>query len=82
MLKAIALIGLGAVLALPAPAAVAQSGTTSGYGTQSYGNGPRVPTQSLSPFDRSWNFNNQSKRQARAGASWMREHHKSFPTPW
>ena len=82
MLKAIALVAVGAGLALAAPAALAQSGTSSSFGTQSYGNGPRVPTQSLSPFDRSWNFDNQSKRQAREGAAWMREHRKTFPVPW
>jgi len=78
MLKTIALIGLGAVLALPAAAALAASG----YGTQSYGYGPDVRTRDLTPFDRSWNANNESKRQARDGAEWMRRHNAHFPTPW
>ncbi len=82
MMKTFALIGLGAVLALPPAAALAQSGTTSGYGTQSYGYGPHVPTRSLTPFERSWNANNESKRQARAGARWMRQHNERLPTPW
>lgn len=78
MLKIIALIGLGAALALPASDALAGSS----YGTQNYGYGPHVPTRSLTPFERSWNANNQSKRQARAGAEWRRRHHEHFPHPW
>ena len=77
MLKTTALIGLAA-LALSASAALADSS----YGTQNYGYGPHVPTRSLTPFERSWNANNESKRQARAGAAWMRHHNQRFPTPW
>ena len=76
MKKTLALIGLGATLALAAPAAQAASG----YGTQSYGYGPNI--RHLTPFERSWNANNESKRQARAGADYMRRHHRSFPLPW
>ena len=79
MLKTIALIGFAAALALPAAAASAYSGTSSGYGT--YGYGPRVPTRSLTPFQRSWNANNESKVRARASADWMRRHHRHFPLP-
>ena len=77
MLKIVALIGLGATLALPPAAAFAYSGTSSSYGT--YGTGQRVPTQSLTPFQRSWNHFNQSKVQARASAAWVRRHHRY---PW
>jgi hypothetical protein len=72
MLKTIAIIGLGAVLALPPAAALAQSGTSQSWGTEGYG--PRVPTQSLTPFDRSWNHANESKMRARAGAAYVRRH--------
>ena len=60
MLKFVAVPALAAVLALPALPAYAVSGTSSAYGTD--GSGPRVPTQSLTPFQRSWNANNASKR--------------------
>ena len=72
MLKTIVLIGLTAALALPSAAALAVSGDSSAYGTQDYG--PTVPTQSLTPFQRSWNHANESKERARAGASWLRHH--------
>ena len=78
MVKTIALIALGAALALAPAAALAQQGTSSSYG--SVGWGPHIPTQSLTPFDRSWNRFNQSKYQAQDGAEWLREHGKSpFP---
>ena len=67
MLKTIALIGLGAALALPPVAAVAQTG---------YGVTPGQP--SSTPFDRSFNHFNQSKEEARAGARWVRRHSQ----PW
>lgn len=79
MLKTFAAIGLAATLALPATAAFAYSGNTSSYGT--YGVGPRVPTQSLTPYQRSWNAANQSKVEARRSAEWMRRHHRGFPLP-
>ena len=65
MLKTIALIGLAAALALPSVPAFAVSGNSSSYGTEGYG--PTVPTQSLTPFQRSWNHANESKERARAG---------------
>lgn len=70
MLKTIALIGLAATLALPSASAFAVSGNSSSYGTEGYG--PTVPTQSLTPFQRSWNHANESKERARAGAAWLR----------
>ncbi len=79
MLKTIALIGLAAALALPPAAAVAQTGTSSSYG--SYGAGQRIPTQSLSNFDRQWNHFNESKERARASAEWMRRHGARLPSP-
>jgi hypothetical protein len=69
MLKTTALIGLVAALALPAAPAFAVSGNSSSYGTEGYG--PSVPTQSLTPFQRSWNHANESKERARAGAAWI-----------
>jgi hypothetical protein len=72
MLKTIAFVGLAVALALPPTSAFAVSGTSSSYGSR--GVGPRVPTQSLTPFDRSWNHANQSKYQAEAGAAWVRRH--------
>ena len=51
MFKTIALIGLAAVLALPSASAFAVSGNSSSFGSQGYG--PTVPTQSLTPFQRS-----------------------------
>jgi hypothetical protein len=72
MLKTIALIGLAAALALPSAPAFAVNGDSSSYGTE--GSGPTVPTQSLTPFQRSWNHANESKVQARAGAEYVRQH--------
>jgi hypothetical protein len=72
MLRTIALIGLAAALILPSASAFAVSGNSSAYGTQGYG--PTVPTQSLTPFQRSWNHANESKMRARAGADWLRRH--------
>ena len=78
MRKTIALIALGAALGLAPAGAFAQQGTSSSYG--SVGWGPHIPTQELTPFDRSWNHANQSKYQAAAGAEWLRVHGKSpFP---
>jgi hypothetical protein len=63
MFKAIALMGLGAVLALPPWAAVAQTG----YGT-------RHNSHPNSSFQRHWNRNNESKDRARQSAEWVRHH--------
>ena len=78
MRRIIALIALGAALALAPVAALAQQGTSSSYG--SVGAGPHIPTQSLTPFDRAWNHANQSKYEAYNSAEWLREHGKNpFP---
>jgi hypothetical protein len=78
MFKSIVLIGLAAALALPPAAALAQQGTSSSYG--SVGWGEQIPTQALTPKDRTWNHDNQAKYQAEDGAEWLREHGKGlFP---
>jgi hypothetical protein len=79
MLKIVALIGFGAALVLAPAGALAQQGTSSSYG--SVGWGPHIPTQSLTPFDRSWNHANQSKYQAQDSAEWLRQHGK-YPFPF
>jgi hypothetical protein len=63
MLKALALIGLGAVFALSSEVSVAQTG----YGTRSH-------SHPNSSFQRHWNRNNESKDRARQGAEWRRHH--------
>ena len=78
MLKVIALIGLAAAFAFLPAAAFSQQGTSSSYG--SVGRGPHIPTQALTPFDRQWNHDNQSKYQAEDSAEWLRQHGKGlFP---
>jgi hypothetical protein len=78
MLKTIALIALGAALALPPAAARAEQGDSSSWGTVGWG--PVIPTQSLTPKDREWNFNNTPLYQAEDSAEWLRVHGKSpFP---
>ena len=78
--KAIALGGLGAALALFSVTASAQTGTSSSWG--SYGYGPQIPTQALSPFDREWNHDNEAANEARAGAEWIREHSLAGQRSW
>jgi hypothetical protein len=73
MFRTIAVIGFAAALALPSAPAFAVSGNSSSYGSEGYG--PTVPTQSLTPFQRSWNHANESKMSARAGAAWLRHHY-------
>jgi hypothetical protein len=66
MIKAIALMAFGAVLALPPMGAVAQTG----YGT-------RPHSHPHSSFERSWNKGNESKDRARQSAEWMRHHRRA-----
>ncbi len=80
MLGTFAPTGLAAALIAAPVAAPAQTGTSSSYGAN--GNGQRIPAQSLTPFDRSWSHDNESKRRARESAAWMRRHGKSFPNPF
>lgn len=82
MLKNILGICLAAAIAASPTVVVAASGTSSSWG--SYGSGPTVPTISLTPRDRSWNFDNEAQNRAIAGAEWIREHggagqHPLFP---
>jgi hypothetical protein len=82
MLKTIASIGLAAVITVTPAVALAQTGTSSSWG--SYGLGQQIPTQSLTPRDRAWNFDHQAENQAIAGSEWIREHsgagqHGLFP---
>ncbi len=76
MLRTLSAIGFAAGLTLLAGTAFAEQGTSSSWGT--VGAGPVIPTQSLSNFDREWNFANQSKYQAYNSAEWLRLHGKSF----
>ena len=80
MLKTIALMGLAAGLVVPSVPAFAVSGNSSAYGTQDYG--PTVPTQSLTPFQRSWNHANESKEResrGRLGSQARRPRPRSAP---
>jgi hypothetical protein len=78
MRMTVVLIALGAALAFAPAAALAEQGTSSSYG--SVGWGPHIPTQALTPFDRSWNHANQPKYEAQDSAEWLRVHRKSpFP---
>jgi hypothetical protein len=76
MLRTIALTGFAVAVAIAPLAALAQTGYSSSYGAYP---GQGMPTQSLTPFDRSWNQFNQSKREARAGARFMRRHYFVHP---
>jgi len=80
MIKTFASIGLAVAIAVSPAVALAQTGTSSSWG--SYGSGPQIPTQSLTPRDREWNFDHQAENQAIAGSEWIREHsgqHGLFP---
>ena len=78
MRKPIALIGV--LVALAPSVALAQQGTSSSYGTE--GRGPRIPTQALTPFDRSWNHAHESQYRAEDGAEWVRHHLQAGPFLW
>jgi hypothetical protein len=78
MVKTIALIGFVAALAVPQ---ASFAGSPTGYGTEGpYGK--TLHNQARSTPQRHWNAWNESKHRAEASASWMREHGKSFPTPF
>ena len=78
MFKTTAAIGVAAALALMSGAALAEQGDSSSWG--SYGWGPVIPTQSLTPRDRQYNFDNQALYQAGNSAEWLRQHGKGvFP---
>jgi hypothetical protein len=78
MRKPTSFVVLAAVLALMSSAAFAEQGDSSSWG--SYGWGPVIPTQSLTPRDRQYNFDNQALYQAGDSAEWLRQHGKGlFP---
>jgi hypothetical protein len=72
MFKALSFTGLVAGLALLSSVALAQQGNSSSWG--SVGWGPVIPTQSLTPRERQWNFDNQAKYEAQNSAEWLRQH--------
>ena len=80
MLKAFFVILLVATLSTASGAVFAQSGDSSSFGT--VGLGPVIPTISLTPRDRWWNFNQTPRWQAEAGSEWLRTHGKSVPFPF
>jgi hypothetical protein len=78
MFKAASFVGLAAALTLLSGVALAEQGDSSSWG--SYGWGPVIPTQALTPKEREWNFNNTPLYQAGNSAEWLRQHGKGlFP---
>ena len=75
MFKTIAILSLGAGLALLPAAALAQQGTSSSYGTVGWG--PVIPTQSLTNKQRAWNHDNQARYQSEDAAEYLRQHGKA-----
>ena len=78
MFKAVALIGLGAVLAVTS-SAWAEQGTSSSFG--SVGWGPVIPTISLTNKERFWNHDHQAQYQAEDGSEWLRLHSQAGTFP-
>jgi hypothetical protein len=74
MFKAASLIGFATGLALLSGAAFTEQGNSSSWGTVGWG--PVIPTQSLTPKERQWNFDNQAKYEAEDSAEWLRQHGK------
>jgi hypothetical protein len=72
MFRAASFVSLAAAVALSSGAALAQQGNSSSWG--SVGWGPVIPTQSLTPRERQWNFDNQAKYEAEDSAEWLRMH--------
>jgi hypothetical protein len=78
MFKTVSTIAVAVALALLSSAALGEQGTSSSWGTVGWG--PVIPTQSLTPNERDWNFDNQAKYQAEYSAEWLRQHGKGlFP---
>jgi hypothetical protein len=78
MFKTVAILSLGAGLALLPAAALAQQGTSSSYGTVGWG--PVIPTQSLTNKQRAWNHDNQARYQSEDAAEYLRQQRKGlFP---
>jgi hypothetical protein len=72
MPKAASFVALAAAIFLMSTTAFAQQGNSSSWG--SVGWGPVIPTQSLTPKERQWNFDNQAKYEAQDSAEWLRRH--------
>lgn len=72
MFKPLAAIGFSAALAILSSTAFAEQGNSSAWGTVGWG--PIIPTQSLTPKQRQWNFDNQAKYEFENGAEYLRQH--------
>lgn len=72
MFKSLSAIGLAAGLTLLGGAAFAQQGDSSSWGTVGWG--PVIPTQSLTPKERAWNFDNTPLYRAEQSAEYLRQH--------
>jgi hypothetical protein len=72
MLKTVVCCGLVVAAAASPTAAHAENGDSSSYGSS--GTGPTIPTQSLTPFDRAWNENNEARDEAIYDSEWLRDH--------
>ena len=70
MVRPLAAIGFSAALAILSSSAFAEQGNSSSWG--SYGWGPVIPTQSLTPQDRQWNYNSTAAYQAQDSAELRR----------
>jgi hypothetical protein len=79
MFKAVATIGFTAAFAVLSSSAFAEQGNSSAWGTVGWG--PVIPTQSLTPKQRQWNFDNQAKNEAEYSAEWLRQH-RTGPFPF
>ncbi len=78
MFKAALFVSLSLGFALISGMALAEQGDSSSWG--SVGWGPVIPTQSLTPQDRQWNYNSSAAYQAQDSAEWLRQHGKGlFP---
>lgn len=78
MFRLMRLVSAAGAFALLSGAALAEQGNSSAWGTVGWG--PVIPTQSLTPKERQWNFDNEAKNEAENGAEWLRVHRKSpFP---
>ena len=71
MFKAAFFVSFAAGLTLLSSAALAEQGNSSAWGTVGWG--PVIPTQSLTPKERQWNFDNQAKNEAQDSAEWLRQ---------
>src|ERR1700733_14954177 len=78
MFKVASFASLAAGFALLSRAAFGNQGTSSSWGTVCWG--PVIPTQSLTPRNRQYNFDNQALYEAGNSAEWLRQHGKGlFP---